>query len=464
MKKVLQYCPLFTFAFFFLSCSAPKTAVSLSSSAVNLSSSNPLTGAALDDMEDTAQTIISQAAGAASLVTSKAARDVELLIQNARQELHDELDTRYNDLNSDQQRILGTIKTGLMQLDSEIAQAGEFKDQLVLDIDDTLNALPFTKTTPKIQRVTGATQYYRSTGLYRLEILNSFTTTDGEPPEVSIESIDKGGKKKSLELHALGLLPHKLVVTINSTDLNDNFKDDELADLTVVIVAQVKNRNHFYQFWRSRMRPATFRFTLELFPKYPAQYQLITLNETPSYDTSQVKTQKGEITTVAGCGNSGCNMYITVCNTKVPTNAKIIGISAYYDSFNGWGGFDKNKNYVTNTGMCSVYWQHSHNQARNVSIDVDYYPPATTIVDERTAKLMPISFDNTDGPEARAPLAKCPEPSSAGGAAPQRPTGLSASISGPASASAPLLASYSVSSVASTSLASFEKTFLRRRQ
>jgi hypothetical protein len=138
VKKVLQYCLLFTFAFFFLSCSAPKTAVSLSSSAVNLSSSNPLTGAFLDDMEDTGQTIISQAAGAASLVTSKAARDVELLIQNARQELHDELDTRSNDLNSDQQRILGTIKTVLMQLDSEIAQAGEFKDELVLDMTNAV--------------------------------------------------------------------------------------------------------------------------------------------------------------------------------------------------------------------------------------------------------------------------------------------------------------------------------------
>src|SRR5882724_5722181 len=52
----------------------------------------------LQDMDDRATHVIQNAAAAGSLLSSKAARDVHLLIDAARQNLHDELDVQWDKL------------------------------------------------------------------------------------------------------------------------------------------------------------------------------------------------------------------------------------------------------------------------------------------------------------------------------------------------------------------------------
>jgi len=418
MKKLLPWilvlvvCLVLAWKFFWTS--GPNFA--LSQEAISLAKSTDPVGATLDKAEDDAQALISQAAGAASLVTTKAARDLELLIQDARQQLHGELNEQEDRLGEQEQMILGTIKQGLAQLHAEINQAGQLKDEIVLDVDDTLSRLPFTKSTPLIQRINGATQYYRDHGLYRVEVLNNFIATAGDIPRVSIEAkgkeVDpKTGMETKIKVQRILenlviLPPHKLVITLASEEINDQFKDDQLAEIPVTISAKVQNRLHFYQFWKSRFRDEKFRFTLELLPKYPATYRLVELDTQDSYDTSKVLTQKGDIATLPGCGDSGCTNWYTVCNQKIPAGSKPIGISGYYDSFSGWGGFNKASSYVTSTGMCVLYYQHSHNQARNVSIDVDYYPLMPTIVDVPVG-LTPISFDEANISETGKSAPEC---------------------------------------------------------
>lgn len=85
----------------------------------------------------------------------------------------------------------------------------------------------------------------------------------------------------------------------------------------------------------------------------------------------ETQIQKGQLTLIPGCGNSGCNAYYNIC-VDVPKGATPIGITNYFDSFIGWGGFGNPRK--TDTGFCATYWQHSHNQARNDSFDVIYVP------------------------------------------------------------------------------------------
>lgn len=86
---------------------------------------------------------------------------------------------------------------------------------------------------------------------------------------------------------------------------------------------------------------------------------------------SETQIQKGPLTLIPGCGNSGCNAYYNIC-VDVPKGATPIAITNYFDSFVGWGGFGNPQK--TATGFCATYWQHSHNMARNVSFDVIYQP------------------------------------------------------------------------------------------
>jgi hypothetical protein len=75
--------------------------------------------------------------------------------------------------------------------------------------------------------------------------------------------------------------------------------------------------------------------------------------------------------TIPGCGDSGCNAYYNVC-TNFPAGAQPTRTVNLVDTFSGWGGFGA----VTYgaSQACQGYWQHSHNVARNVKIDVEYHP------------------------------------------------------------------------------------------
>src|SRR5262249_22376747 len=74
-----------------------------------------------------------------------------------------------------------------------------------------------------------------------------------------------------------------------------------------------------------------------------------------------------------------------------------------YDSRGlGWySGFGPCHN--TSTGAVCTYWQHSHDQARNVGFDVLYHPPITRIVPQ-DIDLIPISSESLshyfDDPQA----------------------------------------------------------------
>jgi hypothetical protein len=67
-------------------------------SAIGMISGGVATKLLLQDMDDRATHVIQNAAASGSLVSSKAARDVQLLIDAARQSLHDELDIQWDKL------------------------------------------------------------------------------------------------------------------------------------------------------------------------------------------------------------------------------------------------------------------------------------------------------------------------------------------------------------------------------
>jgi hypothetical protein len=88
-------------------------------------------------------------------------------------------------------------------------------------------------------------------------------------------------------------------------------------------------------------------------------------------DPSVVQIAQGAFMTIPGCGDSGCNAYYNVC-TNFPFGAQPVGTVNLVDTFSGWGGFGAVA--YGPSQACQAYWQHSHNVARNVKIDVAYHP------------------------------------------------------------------------------------------
>jgi len=68
---------------------------------------------------------------------------------------------------------------------------------------------------------------------------------------------------------------------------------------------------------------ADFKFTLELFPRYPAEYRLTEQDQGAIVDDTHTEVQIGREMAIPGCGDSGCNSYYNVC-TDLPPGAQPI--------------------------------------------------------------------------------------------------------------------------------------------
>ena len=174
--------------------------------------------------------------------------------------------------------------------------------------------------------------------------------------------------------------------------INDKFIDRKLSYVPVVVKQKVLDTEYWFAKSRGKYRDAEFKFMLELFPKYPAAYRLTEYDEEPAVDAAHPAVTSKQLTLIPGCGTSGCNKTYSICE-DVPVGGKPIEAVDFYDSFQGWGGFNGAAALVTSTGVCVPYWQHSHDTARNVGFSVRYYPKTTQTI-PHDILLAPISSDS----------------------------------------------------------------------
>jgi hypothetical protein len=366
------------------------------------------TSEVLDKLDDKVTHIIQQAAAAGSLLSTKAARDLELEILAARQQLHDELNQNWDKLDQEKVSGLKALDKAVDDLNQNIQKLGTMEDDLSLDVDQKLNAIPFLKKAVTIRRVEGSSQYFRTEGLYVVKVKgNVFDQMAGKPIVKLGDETRDPSSVKTLDPNSVQLLPpYDLVINIPAALLKDMkaFQDRTLSYIPITISQKINNRDYAFQLWRDKLRDASYKFSLELFPKYPAAYRLTEFDMEPFVDTNQTLVAPARFMYVSGCGNSGCNAYYNVC-TDVPAGAQPIQAVDFQDSFNGWGGFGKQ--WATSTGICAVYWQHSHNVGRNVGFNVQYHPAGSHVV-PHDISLVALSSDDLDTSNAKDKESKQP--------------------------------------------------------
>jgi len=346
------------------------------------------TGAVLDKLDSVANNIVQNAGGVGSLLVTKAARDIQLEIMAARIQLHDELNQNWDRLDQEKISVLKEFESSLMQVSKDIGQVSQIQDDLVLDVDSTLNRIPFLKDVKTVRRIWGASQYYRPNGIYIVTIRGNIFDSSANVPDVTI-----GGR--TLATKPIVKPPYDCQLEIPGSMLNDLFQDRKLVQVPVILKQQVSSRDYRFQVWRSEYTPQTFTFTIELFPKYPAAYRLTEFDAQPDFDQNQTLRWPRREYLIPGCGNPGCNAYYQI-SEDLPPNNQPVSPQAWdniYDSrgLNWYSGMAPCHN--TPTGAVCTYWQHSHDQARNVGFDVLYHPPTTTIV-QHDIELVPISGES----------------------------------------------------------------------
>ncbi len=340
------------------------------------------TSAFLDKMSDKANMLVQNSAAVGSLLTSKAARDMQLEIMAARIQLHDELNQNWDRLDEEKVSGLKEMDSALSQINSNIGKVSRMQDDLVLDVDSALNNIPFLEGVKTIRRIWGASQFYRPNGIYLVTLHGNIFDANSGAPDVYI-----GGRH--LDIAPSVRPPYDVTLKIPASLLNDRFKDRKIVQLPVTVKQRVSARNFSFQIWRDEFKVQEFNFTIELFPKYPAAYRLTEYDEEPSFDQTRTLLWPRRETLIPGCGNSGCNAYYTICEDVPPGNQPVAGVNFYDSRGLGWySGFGASQ--VTSSGICNVYWQHSHDQSRNVGFDVLYHPAATTII-PRDVELVPMS-------------------------------------------------------------------------
>ena len=295
-----------------------------------------------------------------------------LEIMAARIQLHDELNENWDRLDAEKVSVLTQLNSSLDQVTQDIGKVSEMQDDLVLDVDSTLNRIPFLKDVKTIRRIWGASQYYRPNGIYVVTIHGNIFDSGAGAPDVNI-----GGRQ--LSNAPIVSPPYDVKLEIPANLLNDRFQDRKVTQIPITLKQRVSNRNYSFQIWRDAYTTQEFKFTLELFPKYPVAYRLTEYDERPSFDETQTLTWPRRETLIPGCGDQGCNAYYTICE-DVPPGSEPIGATNLYDSRTlGWySGFASP--VVKSTGVCLIYWQHSHDQARNVGFDVLYHPATKVTV------------------------------------------------------------------------------------
>ena len=265
---------------------------------------------ALDYLEQKANELVQQAASSASLVTDKAARDAQLLIQAAKQALGDEMDKQWDRIDEQKHSLLLEIDRTLQTLDKEVTKIGEIKDGTILDINAVVDRFPFMKPTPKIQRVEGASQFYLDgKGGYRITLSTNLVELHQSPLLVFL---DKAEKSLPSDYVVLPGSAHQLVLNLTNEDLGNKFTDFDMAQVKIRLKTDIPNRA-FWSRWKHPTIPAELTVTLELFPKFPVQYSLIEKDKEDQIDTTKVKVQPGSKALIPGCGDDGCNAYRKVC-------------------------------------------------------------------------------------------------------------------------------------------------------
>lgn len=378
---------------------------------VALITGGAVVGNILKNVEERLETIISQAAGAANLAADAAGRNLKLTVDALRLALNDDLDRRVEQLDERKIEALRMVASLTDTVEQWSGRIESMQDVLTLDVQSTLSRIwPLASEPYAIRRVKGASQFFKVSGVYRVELTSNIFDGTGRPFSIMLDQkpVPEAWVASTGE-------PYKVALSIPVSEINGRFKDHEASMLPLQVMADVPNQDrNFFEFWKERNIVASFAVPVRLFPRYPAEYRFEQVTRSSAIDRSRVVWQSSRTATIPGCGDSGCYQNHNVF-ADLPPGAEATGlVRECTDTFQGWGSFVKlgdpiphwpfngrrpliptcetnppsttpvQAYAVAGSTVTMVYRQHSHIQARNVAFKAGYHP---TVAQSKTEQI-----------------------------------------------------------------------------
>lgn len=327
-------------------------------------------GFVLEKLNARAAFLAGKAMGEGSLIGTKNARELQLMIANTKVALGDGVEERWDKLGADAQAILRSLDKTAAVTPPDNAPHGRIEDRIVLDVSSQLTRPPFSNDgTPAVKRIEGASITLRADGSYRINIETNLPAAGAKAYSVAIAG-------QAVPADWLQVAPpNRVALTIPVAALEKNFGDRTLVHLPAELSAVMPSTS--WKFWQSNVKQVSFPFSLELFPRKPFSYVLKELSAPSAVDEKRTLMVKGAPQTVPGCGKAGCVHDQVVC-VDAPAGSKPVDTINFRDSMSssdpngGWTGAVS----PTPTGFCAIYKQQSPTVARQVSFDVRYNPLA----------------------------------------------------------------------------------------
>lgn len=323
-------------------------------------------GFVLDKLEDKVNAVISHAMESGSMVSSKAARDLQMTIQSARIELHDELDDQWDNLNSKQVDLLRELDTRASGVENIVGGVQNVEDTVFLDTSSILDKLNLSDNTPAIRRVDGATLIAPIVDetSYPVTIRGNFFSD--KLPIIRVDG-------KNLDPSLVSFVPpYSARIVIPSRLLESHFQDARLSKVPVQINTSYRKKR-WLGLWQETAK-ATLSLDLQLMPRYPLTYRVTELYTDTELDKSTEKLQLGAIFSVPGTGKSGRWQGYRAC-TDTPPGSQPIRVQSQITAGLADGGWWRwGPKELTPNGGCSSFENQVHDRDRQVRVDVFYYP------------------------------------------------------------------------------------------
>jgi hypothetical protein len=367
---------------------------------LSIAATGVVTSKVLDKAEQVGDNLIQQAGYVSSLTSSQTIRDLQLLISDARQQMHEELNTNWDRLDNQKVDLLRNIDSSIQQLSGVMNRGGLLEEDAYLDINHITDKLPFVSSDPIVGSVRGATVGFRETGFYRITVRGTVFQPPAGDPTVKIKGLVVGSPYVKL---TKGTQHNEANIDFQSSYLSKYFADKTLSYLPITLDIPVPDKSYYFAETRKKYRTASYHVTLQLLPRHPiAKYSLIEMTEVPTVNKAAPPQSKwGDTVQVPGCGHDGCNDTFWAC-ADVPAGAEPIAVVDHYDDVASYGEFTGLLK-PTPGGICELYHQHRP-MSRNIRIKVSYYPPDTALI-PKDVELHPVSAEDS----AQQPVAPAKE-------------------------------------------------------
>ena len=364
-------------------------------------------GEVLDKMQRAGDEIVDRATSDGSLVASKIARDIQILLADARQYLHEELTTSLNDLGDKELSLLAEMD-GFIKVARDTTEKGKLiEEKAYLDLNQLAEKFPFTSETKVLRSVKGTSLIYRAEGTYRLKLIgNVFRPDTGEvgickmptynevQAQLKLRNWDDG-RTEQMKIELCKRISSDLVFAAGSDDSEEfnldinaaytrtGFLEDKLAYISLAIKVQVPDGRHWYSRWpgSASTRTALFPFTIQLLPKHPiTKYSLIARNAIPGVNRDVTLIAKGDDVIVPAVPH-GSNAWAEVCARTPGLVGEAFEFKSASDSPPGnyFGSFIGQPAPKSNVEICQTY----HTQCEclhTVSLTINYHPPMEAYV------------------------------------------------------------------------------------